>query len=257
MSPATRKKLTNLGKASLLPVALLGVAEFAMRTFHEGSFTLAPPTSVLTALISALFDGSLLHATAETLISAAVGLLIGGTIGLAIGILFGLFQPMDQLMKISVESIRPIPSIALIPIGMMIAGVGYSLEISVVAFTSIWPTLILARAAVLAVEPQLLEVARVLNLGFAATITKIVLPSILPRLFVAIRLAIGFSLIVAVTTEIVANPIGLGYGMLNAQQSMQPSLMLAFLTWIGVIGWTLSQTTVAAQQWLFGKWDSK
>jgi NitT/TauT family transport system permease protein len=186
-----------------------------------------------------------------------VGLAIGGVIGIGAGILFALCRPIDHVMKISIESIRPIPSIALIPIGMMIAGAGFSLEISVVAYTAIWPTLILARAAVLAVEPQLLEVAKVLNLGFVATITKVVLPSILPRLFVAVRLAIGFALIVAVTTEIVANPIGLGYAMLNAQQSMQPSLMLAFLTWIGIIGWVLSQATSSAQQWLFGKWDSK
>jgi NitT/TauT family transport system permease protein len=235
-------------KAFALPLLLLVVAEIAARTYAKESFTVAPPSEVITALIRALRDGSLLIATGQTLTAAGLGLLVGGTLGFTAGILLGLNRHLDKLTKISVEVIRPLPPIAVIPIAMMIAGVGYSLEISVVAFATFWPTLILGRSAVFSLEPQLLEVAKVLNLSSAATIWKIVLPAILPRLIVATRLAIGFSLIAAVTAEIVANPMGMGFAMLTAQQALQPDLMLAFLVWIGFLGWGLNYLTIVAQQ---------
>ena len=93
-------------------------------------------------------DGSVLIATRDTLISAFAGLLIGGAIGLAFGIALGIFHVFDRLMEVTIEAIRPIPSIALLPIALIALGFGYRMEIVIVAFACIWPILILSRAAV-------------------------------------------------------------------------------------------------------------
>jgi NitT/TauT family transport system permease protein len=174
-------------------------------------------------------------------------------IGLALGIAFGLVAPLDRLMEVTVESLRPIPSIALLPIALIGLGFGYRMEILVVAFGCVWPILILSRAAVQGIEPRLIEVSRALRLSPGDRIRKIVIPAALPRIFLAFRLAAGIALIVAVTVEITINPIGLGAGIMMAQQALRPDLMLAYLLWIGVIGFALNTGLLAAQRHLFGR----
>jgi sulfonate transport system permease protein len=113
--------------------------------------------------------------------------------------------------------------------------------------------LVLSRAAVSGVEPRLIEVARMLRLTPLARVFKVVAPAALPRIFVALRLAVGISLVVAVTVEIAVNPIGLGNGIMTAGQALRPDVMLAYLLWIGIVGFTLNAGLVFAQNRLFGQ----
>jgi ABC-type nitrate/sulfonate/bicarbonate transport system permease component len=148
---------------------------------------------------------------------------------------------------------RPVPSVAVIPIALVGLGFGYRLEIAIVSFACLWPLLVLSRAAVAGVEPRLIEVARVLRLGPFARVFKIVAPAALPRIFVAFRLAVGLSLVVAVTVEIAVNPMGLGNGIMTAGQALRPDVMLAYLLWIGIVGFGLNAVLVFAQNHLFGQ----
>ena len=240
-------------KAFLLPVATLALLEIWARAIHLQSDSLAPPSAVAVALVEAFQDGSVLIATRDTLIAAFAGLLIGGAIGLACGIALGIFHIFDRLMEVTIEAIRPIPSIALLPIALIALGFGYRMEIVIVAFACIWPILILSRAAVGGIEPRLMEVSRALRLSPANRVRKIIIPAALPRIFLAFRLAAGIALIVAVTVEIAINPIGLGAGIMTAQQALRPDLMLAYLLWIGLTGYVLNAGLVAAQRHLFGR----
>jgi len=240
-------------KALLLPLAILLLLEIWARAVHLQSDSLAPPSAVARALAEALADGTLLVATRDTLISAFAGLLIGGAIGLVFGIALGIFHVFDRLMEVTIEAIRPIPSIALLPIALIALGFGYRMEIVIVAFACVWPMLILSRAAVAGIEPRLIEVARALRLSPPDRVRKIIIPAALPRIFLAFRLAAGIALIVAVTVEIAINPIGLGAGIMTAQQALRPDLMLAYLVWIGGVGYVLNAGLMAAQRHLFGR----
>ena len=199
-----------------------------------------------------MFDGTLLLATQQTLLAALGGLAIGGGLGLIVAILFGLFARLAQLMRFTVETVRPIPSVAIIPVAMLIFGFGYRLEMSIVAFACFWPVMIIGQSAVAGIEPRLDEVGRALRLNLWARVTKIVLPAALPRFFVAFRLAAGAALIVAVTVEIAVNPLGLGYGLMLAQQTLHPDQMFALLIWVGIIGWGFNALLLFAQRRLFG-----
>jgi len=125
---------------------------------------------------------------------------------------------------------------------MLVFGFGMRMETSVVAFASFSPMLILTRSAVSQVEPRLLELSLVLGLSPWQRGMKIVLPATMPRLFVALRLG------VAVTLGIAANPNGMGYAMMIAQQSLDPALMPAWLGWIGVVGYAINMAALALQQ---------
>ena len=239
-------------KALVLPAATLVALEIWARVIHLQSDSLAPPSAIATALIGAFGDGSILTATRDTLIPAFTGLLVGGAIGLVLGIALGIFHVFDRLMEVTIEALRPIPSIALLPIALIALGFGYRMEIVIVAFACIWPVLILSRAAVGSIEPRLIEVSRALRLSPADRIRKIIIPAALPRIFLAFRLAAGIALIVAVTVEIAINPIGLGAAIMTAQQALRPDLMLAYLVWIGTVGYLLNTGLVVAQRHLFG-----
>ena len=230
----------------VFPTVLLAIAEVVLR--QRASDALAPPSAALKSFVGLVADGSLLQATAFTLGSAALGLLVATLLGVSIGVLLGLSRSAAAWSELSVEMLRPVPSVALIPLAMLVFGFGLRMEVAVVAFAAFWPMLLLTQAAVRQVDPRLLEVSRVLELGPWDRALKIVLPACVPRLFVALRLGVAIALVVAVTVEIAANPNGMGYAMMIAQQSLDPAQMLAWLGWIGVVGFAVNAGALALQQ---------
>jgi sulfonate transport system permease protein len=249
MATASRAySLSRILRAAALPIFLLSILEWWARTVGQASDSVSAPSAAAVALFKALGDGSLASVTAFTLGSAAMGLALGSLLGIALGTLFGLSRRAASLGFLSVEVLRPIPSVALIPLAMLIFGFGLRLEVSVVAIACFWPMVILTQAAVAQIEPRLLEVARALQLSPLERFTKIIFPAVVPRLFVALRLCIAIALVVAVTVEIAANPHGMGYAMMIAQQSLEPALMLAWLFWIGVVGFVINAAALRLQQ---------
>ncbi|MBP7567841.1 MAG: ABC transporter permease subunit [Burkholderiaceae bacterium] len=240
------RKFVSLLRALVFPAVLLGAFEWYARTVGAVSDALAPPTAAVAAFGRALADGSLWQATAFTLGTAALGLLIGSVLGILLGILLGLSSRAARMGFLTVEVLRPVPSVALIPLVLLIFGFGVAMETSVVAFATFWPMLVLAQAAARQIEPRLLEVSMALQLSPADRLWKIVIPAMVPRLFVALRLGVAIALVVAVTVEIAANPHGMGYAIMIAQQSLDPALMLAWLFWIAVVGFAIN----AAADWL-------
>ncbi len=232
----------------VFPAMLLAALEVWARSIGAGSDAVAPPSLALRAFAGMVGDGSLLAATAFTLGSAGLGLLIGSLGGALLGTLLGLSRRAAQAGFLSIELLRPVPSVALIPLAMLVFGFGLTMEVSVVAFASFWPVLVLAQAAARQVPAQLLEVAVALQLPWPQRVGRVVLPAMVPRLFVALRLAVAIALVVAVTVEIAANPHGMGYALMVAQQSLDPALMMAWLAWIGVTGFAINAGAVRLQQ---------
>lgn len=242
-----------LPKGAILPVSAVILLQVAAWVFGIRSDNIAAPVDIVIAGFAAATSGEVWAWTGQTLGAAAGGLAIGAILGAAVGIVTGLFPITDRILKLPVEAIRPVPAVALIPIALLIFGFGFKMEISIVAFATVWPMLILTRSAVSAIESRLLEVARALQFSFLQTVFKVILPAALPRMFVALRTTTGIALIVAVTVEITANPYGLGNGIMIAQQTIRPGLMYALLVWIGFIGWAVNVGMVKLETALFGR----
>lgn len=241
-------RLARAARPWVFPLALLGLLEAWARTAGRSSDALAPPTLALRSFGTLVAEGGLFGPTAFTLGSAALGLALAVLAALPLGTLLGLSRRAGAAAFLTVEALRPVPSVALIPLAMLVFGFGVRMEVGVIAFATFWPMLVLAQAAARQVEPQLLEVSAALQLTPAARFAKVVLPAMVPRLFVALRLGVAIALVVAVTVEIAANPHGMGYAMMIAQQSLDPATMLAWLFWIGVVGWLVNAATLALQQ---------
>lgn len=240
-------------RGAVVPVVLIALAELWARAVDLQSDSLAAPSAIVVAGGRAMASGEMLIATGETLAAAIGGLAIGFAAGAMTGIILAISRPLDLLAEVSFELMRPVPSVALIPIAMMVFGFGYWTETSIVIFTTFWPAFLLTRAAVRGVDPRLFEVARNLEMGFAARMWKIIVPAVLPRMFVALRIAAAVALVVAVTVEITANPMGMGARMMAASQALRPDLMFAYLIWIGIVGWALNAAMEIAQTRLLGR----
>jgi NitT/TauT family transport system permease protein len=235
----------------VVPVALLALAEIAFQVNVGASDSLAPPSRIAAALVMALGDGSLLVDTAKTLSTMLMGLALGALSGLVAGIALGFSETLRRAAFLTVEMLRPIPSVALLPLSLLIFGFGYRMEVAVIAFATFWPALILTQSAVAQIEPRLIEVSRLMGLTRLQTAWKIVLPAAAPRLMTGLRLAAGFALVVAVTAEIVSNPQGLGHDLMLAQETLRPDRMFAVLVWVGLIGWGLNVALLRVERRLF------
>lgn len=235
------RSITRPMRPLAVPALLLACLEFWARTAGASSEAIAAPSAALRAFAQSLSDGSLLSTTAFTLLSAGLGLAIGSVAGILVGVTLGLSQRAARAGFVTIELLRPVPSVALIPLAMLVFGFGLQMETAVVAFATFWPMLVMTQAAVRQVHPRLLEVALVLEMAPVRRFTSIVLPAIVARLFVALRLGVAVALVVAVTVEISANPHGMGYAMSVAQQSLDPATMWAWLFWIAVVGFAVNE----------------
>jgi ABC-type nitrate/sulfonate/bicarbonate transport system permease component len=241
------ERLRRSARGGVIPLLLLATLEVWARTTGRHSDAVAAPTAALRAGLGAALDGSLWQATAFTLGSAAAGLALAAVVGIALGTLLGLSQRAAAAAFLSIELLRPVPSVALIPLAMLVFGFGVSMELAIVAFATVWPMLVLTQAAVRQIDPQLLEIGAALELDPRQRALALIVPAMLPRLFVALRLSAAIALVVAVTVEIAANPHGMGYALMIAQQSLDPALMLAWLFWIGFLGWGLNALMLRVQ----------
>lgn len=232
--------MSVFAKGMVIPAGVLVCWEAASRSGLLPVETFSRPADIFAAGVSIMADGSLLIATAQTLQAALVGLGIAIVLGVPVGILLGISVLARMGVAPTLDALRPIPPVALIPLSLLVFGFGLSMEAAVVGFACVWTVVIATIAAVRSMDGRLHEVARALELSHLAYIWKIVLPAALGRVAVGVRVAVGIALVVAVTVEIVVNPRGLGYGMIIAQQSLRPDLMYAQLLWVGVVGWAVN-----------------
>ncbi|HEX4195740.1 MAG TPA: ABC transporter permease [Stellaceae bacterium] len=227
-------------RGALIPVVLIALWEIGARTGVLPHDTMSQPSEVAVAGWDALLDGSLLIATAQTFQTALLGLALGSIIGIVLGAFIGLSPTLESIVGPTLDTVRPIPAVALIPLALLIYGFGVRMEVLVITYATVWPVLIVTISAVRGIEPRLLEVARTLEMPPLSRVRRIVLPAALARIAVGIRVSAGVALVVAVTVEIVLNPQGLGYGMIIAAQSLRPELMWAELLWVGFAGWAFN-----------------
>lgn len=226
-------------RGAIVPVALLVLWELASRggVILE---TLSRPSAIAAALLSGLGDGTILLATVQTFEAALLGLAIAAVVGVLVGTMLGLSPLLEGVVGPTFEVLRPIPAVAFMPLALMTFGFGVGLEASIVAYACVWPLLIVTTVAVRNIEPRLLDVADVMEMTFAEKLRKIILPATFARINVGLRVAAGIALVLAVTTEVVLNPRGLGYSLVLAQQSLNFGLMYAQLVWLCIVGFALN-----------------
>jgi ABC-type nitrate/sulfonate/bicarbonate transport system permease component len=243
--------MTAVARAAVLPFLIFLCWELLART-HVAPEAASRPSSIARALVAQLADGSLLSLTYQTLLAASAGWAIGVVAAIVAGIAIGTLPLVRIIVGPALNLTRSIPPVALIPVALLAFGLGPKLEIVMVAFAVFWPVVLLTAAGVASVDARLLEVARALRFSPAARAVTFILPAASPNIAVAIRLAAGIALVIAVTTEIIASPTGLGNGISFASTTLRPDIMFADLAWLAVIGFAINLGLARIERRTFG-----
>ena len=221
-------------------VGFLGLWEAAVRGGMLEFQYLPAPSAIGRGIGTVLSSGELAAGTFHTLRVTLLGWLLASVLGAGLGLVLGLSQTAWRYSMASIEVMRAIPPVTLVPVALLVFGFSVRMELSIILFVSAWPVLVNTIDGVRGVRSELLDVARMLRLAPAARISKIVVPAALPSIVVGLRLALSLSLVLAVVAEMIGNPSGLGNGLVRASQALQPEQMFAYVFAIGLLGVALN-----------------
>jgi ABC-type nitrate/sulfonate/bicarbonate transport system permease component len=197
---------------------------------------LPPLTDILGALGTLLGEGSFWGALLDTLQGWFLGLLIAVVLGIVAGFVIGTVPVLRELTASTIEFLRPIPSVALIPVAVIAFGTSLRSVLLLVVYASFWQVLIQVLYGVSDVDPVARDTARTFGLGRWARIRHVTWPTALPYLFTGIRLAAAVALILAVTAELIIGAPGLGNEINIANASAAVPRMYALVLVTGVLG---------------------
>lgn len=220
----------------LSPILLILIWELASR-YHILNPLIAPPPSTVAAdIIAMIKSGALLTNVAATLQRIIIGFLIATFISIAIGTLMARVAIVEDLVDPIVELIRPVSPLAIFPLAILWFGIGDSSKIFLIALSCSFPIILNTYAGVRGIDVAYIRAARSLGATPTEIITKIVVPGSLPHVFTGIRIAWGIALIVIIASEMIGATEGLGYMVLQAQQTFRVERVFSGIVIIGVIG---------------------
>ncbi|GAB7105828.1 ABC transporter permease [Streptomyces phaeofaciens JCM 4814] len=223
-----------LGATGLAAFLALGEAVPRLGLVKEAYF---PPTSrIAGALGDELADSAFWTALGDTLTGWAIGLAIAVGAGIAAGVLLSVVPHLRAATASTIEFLRPIPSVALIPLAVLLYGTELRSVLLLVVYASFWQILVQVLYGVQDVDPVAEETARSYGLGTWARVRHVLWPTALPYVMTGVRLAAAVALILAVTAELVIGAPGLGARIAVAQTSQAVPEMYALIVVTGVLG---------------------
>lgn len=200
-----------------------------------------PFTTVMGALFDGLRSVEIPRHASISIMRAFGGYLLAILIGVTLGTLAGTIKWLSELLEITVELLRPMPSVALVPIAILLFGTSHSYNISIIAFACAWPIYINTFEGTRSVDPEWIDTARVYGNTRLEIITKIVIPAASPYIVSGLRISLGISIIVVTVTEMVASYKGLGFFIMDTYGGYQIPQMYAGVITVGMVGYGLNR----------------
>lgn len=211
------------------------------------------PTSVADKLPDLVTDREFITSLGDTMLGWLVALALSAIAAVVLGLLISTIHWLTRPATLAVNIFRSIPSTALIPIAILLFGLGLQMKISVAVYATFWVVLINTMYGASSTEPMRLDAARSLHWGWFRTHALVTLPSALPSIVTGIRISSGIALVVVLSAELLGAKSGLGTLMVQYQQSLQIDVVYAMLLIIGVIG-TILYTVLVSLERLSMKW---
>ncbi len=236
---STQRWITFL-LAILGPLIVLMVWEGLSRAEVINPIFFPPPTSLEGTARELINSGRLWDDTRISLTRIIVGFVVAAFPGVLLGLLMGLWWPLRALLNPVASALFAVPKIAILPLVILIFGLGEDSKIAMVALSVFFLVVINTTAAVVAVDRAYFDVARNANAPWWKQITTVALPGAMPAIFSGLRLALGFSLLVIVGTEFLAAGDGIGYLIWNSYQILAIEKMYVGLIVTALLGWLLS-----------------
>jgi NitT/TauT family transport system permease protein len=235
---STSSRRTTLLRGLAGFAALFVVAELVSRSGIVSETFLPAMSTVLLRVVELLVTPSFLAQVGATLSAWAIGLSICIVVSVTIGVLLGSSRAAYSGSRAVIEFLRPIPSVALIPLAMLVLGNDAEMKIALIVFSTSWPVLFNTIYGMHDVDPIAKLTAKSFGHGRLSTLFTVSLPSAMPFIFTGIRIAASVALIVAISAELLAGASdGLGRWMLDASSTgNRPDLVFAATIIAGLLG---------------------
>ncbi|NBE56888.1 ABC transporter permease [Streptomyces boluensis] len=244
----TRSRRVLLGTFGV--VAVLAAGEVAGRAGLVQRAYLPPSSEVVERAVRLAGDPLFLDGVGATLGVWAYGLLLGCAVAVPLGVLFGSVPKVDAAARAVVEFLRPIPSVALIPLVALLLGTGGRMQVTVIAYACVWPVLFNTVYGLGDVDPVAKDSLRAFGFGRLQVLWRVVLPATAPFVAAGVRISAAVALILAVASEILSG-FGEGLGTFIAQAAQIPdgtTDVLAGTLWAGVLGLTVNALLGTAER---------
>lgn len=241
---------------SIVLVALVLLWEIAPRIGQVNPDYLPPFSEVLKAWWEMLASGELWTHFSTSITRSINGFLLALVVGIPMGLLIGWYPIARELLNPTFEVYRNTATLALLPVFMLVFGIGEASKIAIVFYSCTAEILLQTIAGVKNVDPLLIKSARSMNVASYKLFTKVILPAALPTIFVGVRMAGTGCILVLIAAEMIGAKAGLGYLITFAQYNFQIPKMFAGILTISLLGLLVNQILTTLEK-RFSKWKQQ
>lgn len=237
---------TALGVAGL--VGFGAVLEVVPRVGLVDRDALPPTSEIASALVTELGGPGLWSALGSTMTAWAIGLTLASIAAVVVGLALGSIPFLRASTASTIEFLRPIPSVALIPLAVLLYGNAIESTLLLVVYACFWQVLVQVIAGVADVDPVAADTARSYGLGPVARIRYVTWPTALPYVMTGLRLAASVALVLAITVELITGAPGLGSEISAARSGGAVPLTYALVVVSGLVGVTINLVARAVER---------
>jgi sulfonate transport system permease protein len=255
-----RRAARTLARASwrrlapwLVPLGIFVVWEIAAKSGALSTLVLPEPLAVVRAAWALIESGEMWQDVRVSTWRALSGFAVGGGIGLVLGLATGLFKPIETALDSTVQMVRNIPALAMIPLVILWFGIGEEAKVFLVALGVFFPVYVNTFHGIRSVDANLVEMARSYGLKDFALYREVILPGALPSILVGVRFALGLMWVTLIVAETISAQSGIGYMTMNAREFLQTDVVVVGILLYAALGkladWLAKRLERAALRW--------
>ncbi len=220
----------------VVPILLIAVWQAASQWGWLSNRVLPAPLAVVEAAWTLAASGELWKHVWISTWRALVGLAVGGGLGLVLGLLTGTFRTAATLLDSTLQMVRNIPPLALIPLVILWFGIDEAAKLFLVALGVFFPVYLNTYHGIRAVDPALVEMARSYGLSGWRLYREVILPGALPGILVGLRFSLGLMWVILIVAETISAQSGIGYMTMNAREFLQTDVVLVGILLYALLG---------------------
>lgn len=234
-SPRRLSAAALLAISWLAPALLVLIWELAARAGQVSPQVLPAPSKIAATAWGLIQQGRLINDLFTSLLRAATGFVIGGSLGFALGTAVGFSRLAEALLDRSIQMVRAVPFLAVLPLVIVWFGVDEGGKIFLVSLGVMFPIYINTVLGIRQVDPKLLELGKVTGLSNGQLIRRIVLPGALPSILAGVRYALAVAWLALVVAETIATSSGIGFLAMDAREFLRTDvIVLTILIYAGI-----------------------
>jgi sulfonate transport system permease protein len=220
----------------LVPIAILIAWELAAKSGVLSTRVLPEPLAVVKAAWSLIRSGEMWADVKVSTWRAISGFALGGGVGFLLGLATGLFRPAEVALDSTVQMIRNIPALAMIPLVILWFGIEEEAKVFLVALGVFFPIYVNTFHGIRSVDANLVEMARSYGVKGFALYRDVILPGALPSILVGVRFAFGLMWVTLIVAETISSQSGIGYMTMNAREFLQTDVVVVGILLYAALG---------------------